>query len=186
MTFFIPSAEEFMLLNCGFGEGSWKSLGLQGDPTVPSKGDQSWVFIGGTDVEAEIPVLWPPDSKRWLIWKDPDARKEWRWEEKGTTENEMVGWHYRLEGLEFEQLRLLVMDREAWRAAVPEITKSQKRLSDWTEQKELEGDRTYPDARDGFPPTKLWFWPLSLRFTAITFHPYTFSCKKWAELKRMK
>ena len=60
--------------------------------------DQSWVFIGRTDAEAETPILWPPDAKSWLIWKDPDARKDWRQEEKGMTENEMVGWHHWLNG----------------------------------------------------------------------------------------
>ena len=60
--------------------------------------DQSWVFIGRTDVEAETPVLWPPHVKSWLIWKDPDAGKDWRQEEKGMTEDEMVGWHHRLNG----------------------------------------------------------------------------------------
>ena len=69
---------------------------------VHPKGDQSWVFIGRTDVEAETPILWPPDAKSWLIWKDPDAGKDWRWEEKGMTEDEMVGWHHRLNGHEFE------------------------------------------------------------------------------------
>ena len=63
---------------------------------VHRKGDQSWVFIGRTDPEAETPILWPPDAKSWLIWKDPDAGKDWRQEEKGTTEDEMVGWHHRL------------------------------------------------------------------------------------------
>ena len=68
---------------------------------VHSKEDQSWVFIGRTDVEAETPILWPPDAKSWLIWKDPDAGKDWGQEEKGMTENEMVGWHHRLNGHEF-------------------------------------------------------------------------------------
>ena len=68
---------------------------------VHPKGDQSWVFIGRTDVETETPILWPPDSKSWLIWKDPDAGKDWGQEEKGTTENGMVGWHHRLNGHEF-------------------------------------------------------------------------------------
>ena len=63
---------------------------------VHPKGNQSWVFIGRTDVEAETPILWPPHEKSWLIWKDPDAGKDWRHEEKGTTENEMVGWHHLL------------------------------------------------------------------------------------------
>ena len=65
---------------------------------VHPKGDQSWVFTGGTDVEAETPILWPPDAESWLIWKDPDAGKDWEPEEEGTTEGEMVGWHHRLDG----------------------------------------------------------------------------------------
>ena len=65
-----------------------------------SKGDQSWVFIGRTDVET--PIFWSPDVKNWLIGKDPDAGEDWRQEEKGTTEDEMVGWHHRLNGREFE------------------------------------------------------------------------------------
>ena len=68
---------------------------------VHLKGDQSWVFIGKTDAKAATPILWPPDVKSWLIWKDPDAGKDWKWEEKGTTEDEMVGWHHRLDGHEF-------------------------------------------------------------------------------------
>ena len=70
---------------------------------VNPKGNQSWIFIRRTDVEAEAPILWPPDVKNWLIWKDPDAGKDWRQEEKRTTEDEMVGWHHRLNGHEFEQ-----------------------------------------------------------------------------------
>ena len=69
--------------------------------SVHPKGDQSWVFIGRTDVEAETPILWPPDAKSWLIWKDPDSGKNWGQEEKGTTEDEMVGWHHRLNGHRF-------------------------------------------------------------------------------------
>ena len=61
---------------------------------VNPKGDHSWVFIGGTDVEAETPILWPPDAESWLIWKDPDAGQDWRQEEKGMTEDEMAGWHH--------------------------------------------------------------------------------------------
>ena len=69
---------------------------------VNPKGDQSWVFIGRTDAEAEAPILWPPDAKNWLFGKDPDASKDWRKEEKNTTEDEMVGWHHWLDGHEFE------------------------------------------------------------------------------------
>ena len=68
---------------------------------VHPKGDQSCVFIGRTDVEAETPILWPPDVKSWRIWKDSDARKDWGQEEKGTTEDEMAGWHHWLNGHEF-------------------------------------------------------------------------------------
>ena len=83
-----------ILLNCGVGEDSWESLGLQGD--------QSWIFTGRTDGEAETLILWPPDVKNWLIGKDRDAGKDWRREEKGTTEDEMVGWHLWPNGYEFE------------------------------------------------------------------------------------
>ena len=70
---------------------------------VHSQGHQSWVFIGRTDAEAETPILWPPHAKNWLIGKDPDAGKAWRQEEKGTTEDDMVGWHHQLDGHEFQQ-----------------------------------------------------------------------------------
>ena len=70
--------------------------------TVHSKGDQSWVFIGRTDAEAETPVLWPPDVKNLLHRKDPGAGKDYRQEEKGTIEDEMARWHHRLDGYEFE------------------------------------------------------------------------------------
>ena len=90
-----------MLLNCGVGEDSWESFGLQGGQAVHPKGDQSCVFIGRTDAEAGTPVLWPPDVKSWLIGKDPDAEKDWGQEEKGTREDEMAGWHHLLNGLEF-------------------------------------------------------------------------------------
>ena len=69
---------------------------------VHPKEDQSWLFIGRTDTEAETPILWPPDSKNWLIWKDPEAEEDWRWEKKEMTEDEMVGWHHWLNGHEFE------------------------------------------------------------------------------------
>ena len=69
---------------------------------VHPEGNQSWIFIGMTDAEAETLILWPPDEKSWLIGKDPDAGKDWRQEEKGMTEDEMVGWHHQVNGLEFE------------------------------------------------------------------------------------
>ena len=105
---------------------------------VHPKGDQSWVFIGGTDVEAETPILWPPDVESWLIWKDPDAGKDWGQKEKGTKADEMVRWHHGHSGHGFVWTRELVMDREAWHAAVHEVVKSQTWLSygtklNWTE-----------------------------------------------------
>ena len=80
-------------------EGSLDCKEIQ--PVYP-KGNQSWISIIRTNVEAETPILWPPNAKNWLIWKDLDAGKDWRWVEKGTTEDEMVGWHHWLDGHEFE------------------------------------------------------------------------------------
>jgi len=97
------STKASMLLNCGVGEDSWESLGLQEIKPVNSKGNQSWVFIGRTDAEAETRIIWLPDTKKWCIGKDPDSGKDWGQEEKGTTENKMVGWHHQLDGHEFEQ-----------------------------------------------------------------------------------
>ena len=100
---------------------------------VHSKGDQSWVFIGRTDAEAETPLFWPPHAKIWLIGKDSDAGRDWGQEEKGTTEDGMAGWHHWLNGRESSELWELVMDREAWRAVIHGVEKSQTRLSDWSE-----------------------------------------------------
>ena len=81
-----------MLLNCDVQEETLESpLNYKEIQLVHPKGNESWMFIVKTDVEAETPTVWPPDAKSWLIWKDPDAGKDWRWEEKGTTEDEMVG-----------------------------------------------------------------------------------------------
>ena len=96
------SAQELMLLNSGVGEHICESLELQKIKPVNLKGNQSWIFIERTDVEAEALILWPPDTKNWLIRKDPYAEKDLRQEEKGTTEDEMVGWHHPLDGHEFE------------------------------------------------------------------------------------
>ena len=98
---------------------------------VHPKGNQPWIFTGRTDAEAKAPILWPPDVKSWLTGKDPDARKDWR-QEKGMTEDEMVGWHHWLDGHEFEQT---TGDGEAQGSLVCcslWVSKSQTQLSNWT------------------------------------------------------
>ena len=97
------------------------------------KGDQSWVFIGRTDVEAETPILWSPSAKNWLIWKDPDAGKDWGLKEKGMTEDEMVGWHHRLNGHGFGWI-LVVDDGQGGLVCCDSWGhKEWTWLSDWTE-----------------------------------------------------
>ena len=93
------SAEEVMLLNCGVGEDSWDCKRIQ---WVHSEGDQPWDFFGRNDAKAETPVLWPLHVKSWLIGKDSDAGRDWGQEEKGTTQDEMAGWHHWLDGRESE------------------------------------------------------------------------------------
>ena len=122
-----------MLLNCGVWEDSWESLGLRGDPISPSKRrsvlnihwkDWCWSCNSNT---------WPPDAKNWLIWKDPDAGKDWRQEEKGMTEDKMVEWHHQLSGHEFEQAPVVSDVQGTLACCSPWVTKSQTQLSNWTE-----------------------------------------------------
>ena len=87
-----------MFLNCGVETTLESHLNSNKIQPVHPKGDQSWVFIGRIDVEAETPILWPPNVKSWLFWKDPDAEKDWGQEKKGMTEDEMVRWHHLLNG----------------------------------------------------------------------------------------
>ena len=102
---------------------------------VNSKGNQSWIFIGRTDAEAEAPILWPPDAKTLffsLTGKDPDAGKDWRQEDKGITEDMMAGWHHWWMDMSLSKLQEMVKDREACHVAVHGVTNSQTQLSNWT------------------------------------------------------
>ena len=122
---------------------------------VHPKGDQSWVFIGRTDFEAGTPILWLPDAKSWLIWRDPDAWKDWKQEEKGTTEDEMVGWHHWLNGHGFWWTP--GPDGQGGRrAAVHGITKSWTWLSNWTELKDLVVSPTFFSLSLNFARRSSW------------------------------
>ena len=103
-----------MLLNCGVGGDSWESpLDCKKIQPVNPKGNKPWIFIGRTEVEAETPILWPPDAKHWLIGKDADSGKDGRQEEKRTTEDELFGWHHQLNGHGLSKFWEFVKDKEA-------------------------------------------------------------------------
>ena len=138
--------ESWVLLNCGAREDSWESLGLQGDQPVNSKGNQSWIFIENTDVDAEAPILWPPDVKCWLIGKDPDAGKDWIQKEERVAEDETVSI---TNSMDMNKLLERVEDREIWRAAVHGVENSRTWLRDWTTTTTL----TSPTFTGVFSPT---------------------------------
>ena len=102
-------------------------------PWTARRSNQSWVFIGRTNVEAETPVLWPPDAKSWLIWKEPDTGKDWRQKEKRTTEDKMAGWHHWLDGHEFEQAVGVGDGHGSLACCSPWVAKSWTRLSNWAD-----------------------------------------------------
>ena len=116
-----------------FGKTVERLLSCKEIKPVNPQGNQSWIFIGRTDAEAETSILWPHDVKNWLLGRDPDAGEDWRQEEKGTAEEEIVGWHHRLNEHKFEQAPGVGDGREAWHAAVHGVVKSWTRLSNSTE-----------------------------------------------------
>ena len=122
-----------MLLNCGAGEDSCNPLDCKDIQAVHPKWDQSWVFIGRTDAEAETPILWPPHAKSWLTGKDSDAGRDWGRRRRGW--QRMIWLHGITDTMDMNlgELGELVINREAWRAAIHGVSKSQTRLSDWTE-----------------------------------------------------
>ena len=128
------SAKELLLLNCGVGKTLESPLNCKEIHLVNPKENQSCIFIGRTDVEAKSPILWPPDVKSWVIWKDPDAGKDWR-HEKGTGDDEMLEGISGSTGLSLSKLQVLVMYREVWCAAVHGVTESDlTELLNWTDQ----------------------------------------------------
>ena len=138
-----------MLLNCGVGEDSWESSGLQGDPPVHPKGNQSWIFIARTDAEAETPILWPPDAKNWLIGKDPDSGKGWRQEDKGMTD----GWMT----LPTQWAWVWVSSRSWWWTGKPSVLQSmesQRVGHDWVTKLNWPDLKNEGSHTEKFPTTK--------------------------------
>ena len=126
-------ASKKMLLNCGV-KTLESPLECKEIKPVSPKGNQPWILIGR--IAAEVLILWPPDAKNWLFsWKDPDAGNDWKQEEKGMTEEEMVERHHYLNGVNLNKLQELVMNREAWCATFHGVTKTWTQLNNWTYRK---------------------------------------------------
>ena len=121
---------------------------------VDPKGNQPWILIAGTDAEASI--LWPPDVKSWLTGKDPDAGKDWGHEEKGMTEDEMAGWHHRLNGHGFGWTPGVGDGQGSRGVAVHGVAKSQTRLSDWTELIQILSELSYTTLMKGKKGRLVW------------------------------
>ena len=153
---------------------------------VNPKGNQPWIFTGRTDAEGEAQILWPPDAKSWLIGKDPDAGKDWGQEENGATEDEMVGWHHRLNGHEFEQTPGVIDGQEILACWSP-WGRSQTQLSDWSELPQVSTQYYYEIERESkllyIPIHSLFFFSLSLTPSLGLFTSFFFSLSHKIGLK---
>ena len=146
---------------------SWESLGLQGDPPVHSDRDQPWDFFGRNDAKAETPVLWPPHAKNWLIGKDSDAGRDWGQEEKGTTEDEMAGWHRWLDGRE-SGWTPGVGDGQGGLACCNSWGRKESDMTEWLNWTELKGHWNFflslERQSNQIPFSKTWFITLAFWF----------------------